>query len=86
MSVQHETTTLSHTIDDDDQLLWGARAIGSAINQSPSQVFPMLHHGRIKCAVKRNGRWTAWRKILRAEFGLAEARQKEALTEIDARS
>jgi hypothetical protein len=72
--------------DDDDVLLWGARAIGAAINQSPSQIFPMLNHGRLKCAKKRNGRWTTWRRQLRQEFGLSDARQKEALTEIDARN
>jgi hypothetical protein len=71
--------------DDDDILLWGSRAIGAAINQKASQVFPMLR-GKIKCAVKRNGRWTAWRKVLRQEFGIADARQKEALTELGARN
>lgn len=79
--------TLSNYIDDDDVLLWGARAIGAAINLPASAVFPMLVHGRIICAVKRCGRWTAWRRQIRREFGIADARpanSKSAVAEAEA--
>jgi hypothetical protein len=64
--------------DDDDVLLWGGNAIAAAIGPTRSQLFPMLNAGRIKSAVKRGGRWSAWRKQLRREFGLVDMRQRDA--------
>jgi hypothetical protein len=56
--------------NDDDELLWGGAAIGSAINLSPQAARRKLEAGQIKSAIKRDGRWIAWRRRLRAEFGL----------------
>jgi hypothetical protein len=56
----------------DDVLLWGGRAIGAAININQSKALRFLEQGRIKCAIKRDGLWTAWRNAVRREFGLSD--------------
>jgi hypothetical protein len=53
----------------DDVLLWGGRAIGAAINIDQAKALRLPEQGRIKCAIKQQGRWTAWRNPLRREFG-----------------
>jgi hypothetical protein len=55
--------------DDDDTLLWGGAKIGAAVGLSAAAARRKLEAGEIECAVKRGGRWTAWRRPLRAEFG-----------------
>jgi hypothetical protein len=55
--------------DDDDVLLWGGAKIGAAIGMTAAAARRNLEAGRIKTAVKRGGRWSAWRRQLRAEFG-----------------
>ena len=59
------------TTDDDDnkdKLLWGAPQIAPEINRTERQVFHLLKTGAIKCAVKKGGRWAAYRSELRREF------------------
>jgi hypothetical protein len=63
--------------DDDDVLLWGGAKIGAAIGMTAAAARRNLEAGRIKCAVKRGGRWTAWRRQLRREFGLGDRRQND---------
>jgi hypothetical protein len=65
-------------IDDDDVLLSGGRAIGAALNFSAQKAFRLLEQGKIRSAKKRDGRWIAWRRQLRAEFGIADTHQREA--------
>jgi hypothetical protein len=57
------------TNHNEDVLLWGGRAIGAAINIDQAKALRLLEQGRIKCAIKRDGRWTAWRNAVRREFG-----------------
>jgi hypothetical protein len=48
--------------------LWGAAAIGAAINQTPSQTHRLLAKGFIKCARRIGRRWVADSDELDAEF------------------
>jgi hypothetical protein len=68
--------------DDDDVLLWGGRAIGLAIGKEQKPALRMLEQGLIKCAVKRGGIWTAWRRKLREEFGVCDGRGASANCEL----
>jgi hypothetical protein len=69
--------------DDNDVLLWGGTAIGVAINKGQKPTLRLLEAGKIKCAIKRHGWWTAWRNALRAEFGIGNHRQNgDATTEL----
>jgi len=51
--------------DNDDTLVWGARAIGLALNLPGQKVFYQLERGRIPGAFKMGDRWAAPRRILR---------------------
>jgi hypothetical protein len=51
-----------------DKLLWGAGPIGQEIDRTERQTFHMLKSGAIKSAVKKGGRWAAFRSELRREF------------------
>jgi hypothetical protein len=61
-----------------DYLRWGATAIGARIGKGQKDTLRMLEQGRIKCAVKRGGRWTAADHALCDEFGLSDRRQDDA--------
>jgi hypothetical protein len=50
-------------------LLWGAAAIGEAINRTPRQAHYLLSSGELKSAKKLNGRWVASRASLLRELG-----------------
>ena len=76
--------TFNHQCDDDDILLWGGRDIGAAIERNPKQALRLLKAGKIKCATKRDGIWTAWRRQLRQEFGLVSHRQGNDAAELRA--
>jgi hypothetical protein len=54
----------------DDKLLWGAKAIGAAINQTKRQTDYLLQNKLIRCAGQKGNKWFAPRKALRREFGL----------------
>jgi hypothetical protein len=66
----------SNQYDDSDVLLWGGTAIGAAIGLGQKATLRQLEAGKIKCAKKRGGRWTAWRRPLRQEFGIGSHRQQ----------
>jgi hypothetical protein len=51
-----------------DKVVWGAGPIGREINRTPRQAFHLLKSGSIKSAVKKGGRWAAYRSELRREF------------------
>jgi hypothetical protein len=65
---------MSVEIDDDDELLWSGRAIGQAIGKTEKATLHMLERGKIRSAVKRGKMWSAWRRQLRAEFGMTDRR------------
>jgi hypothetical protein len=69
--------------NDDDVLLWGGRAIGAAISKEEKPALRMLEEGKIRCAKKRGGRRTAWRRQLREEFGISDARQSDVIATIE---
>jgi hypothetical protein len=48
--------------------LWGAAAIGAAIDRSPSQTHRLLITGKIKCARRVGRRWMADSDELDLEF------------------
>jgi len=52
----------------DNEILWGAAAIGREINRSPRQAHHLLTTGAIEAARKVNGLWCAPRGPLRAQF------------------
>jgi hypothetical protein len=55
-----------------DDILWGAKEIGDAINRDPSEVYEMLRKGLFGDAVKKFGHRTMGgrrRRILEALFG-----------------
>ena len=52
-------------------LLWGAAAIGEAINRTPRQAHYLLDNGEIQCAQKKGGRWVCSRAALLRELGAA---------------
>jgi hypothetical protein len=51
--------------DNDDTLVWGARAIGLELNLPPQKTFYQLERGRIEGASKMGDRWAAPRRKLR---------------------
>jgi hypothetical protein len=67
----------SNQYDDSDVLLWGGAAIGAAIGLGQKATLRQLEAGKIKCAKKRGGRWTAWRLALRQEFGISSHRHND---------
>lgn len=48
---------------------WGAQEIGRVIGRNPRQTIHLLQGGKIKCARKVGGRWTANHLALLREFG-----------------
>jgi hypothetical protein len=55
-----------------DDILWGAKEIGDAINREPNEVYEMLRKGLFKTSVKKFGHRTMGgrrRHILEALFG-----------------
>jgi hypothetical protein len=54
-------------------IVWGARAIGEAINRSQRQTHYLLEQGLIRSAQKVGSTWTATRSGLREEFGRKSA-------------
>jgi len=50
---------------EEDRLIWGAKAIGAALNLGPRQAFYQLEAGRIPGATKWGRKWAAPRKALR---------------------
>jgi hypothetical protein len=57
-----------HERDDDFEIVWGAKAIGQVINQTPRQTHHLLQKGFIKAARQCGGRWFADKAGLRAQF------------------
>jgi len=51
--------------DDEIQMIWGAAAIGAALNLSPREAFYQLEAGRIPGARKWGRSWGASRVVLR---------------------
>jgi hypothetical protein len=51
--------------ENDDTLVWGAKAIGAALNLADQKTFYQLERGRIEGAFKMGARWAAPRRILR---------------------
>jgi hypothetical protein len=52
------------SVDDPDQILWGARAIGKAINRTTAQTFRMLKEGLLP-AKKLKKIWVSTLRQLR---------------------
>jgi hypothetical protein len=50
---------------EEDKLVWGAKAIGAALNLDPRQAFYQLEAGRIPGATKWGRKWAAPGRILR---------------------
>lgn len=66
------TNDTNHPPGDLD-LIWGAKAIGVAINRTPRITFALLEGGHIDGARKVGGRWCVSLRKLREAFGLGEA-------------
>lgn len=49
-------------------LIWEAKAIGHYIGRSERQTFYLLKNGRIRGAIKKDGRWCIPRKALIENF------------------
>jgi hypothetical protein len=49
-------------------ILWGAKAIGAAINKNAHHTSYLLRTGAIECAVKKGALWCADAEALRKEF------------------
>jgi hypothetical protein len=49
--------------------LWGAAAIGAAINRNPRQVYYLLESGLIRSAKRVGERWVVDKDDLQREFG-----------------
>ena len=60
-------------IKDELDLIWGAAAIGRALNLTKRQAFHMLEKGEIAGARKICSKWCVSRHKLREVFGLTEA-------------
>ena len=59
--------TARTTIKDDDDLLWGAEAIGKVIKRKPGRTYYLLEGGHLNGAAKKiGGVWVARRSKLRA--------------------
>jgi hypothetical protein len=50
---------------DDDRMIWGAVAIGAALNLTPRQAFHQLESGRVPSARKWGRKWGASGAVLR---------------------
>jgi hypothetical protein len=50
---------------DDDRMIWGAVAIGAALNLTPRQAFHQLEAGRVPGARKWGRKWGASGAVLR---------------------
>jgi hypothetical protein len=50
---------------DDDRMIWGAVAIGAALNLTPRQAFHQLESGRVPSARKWGQKWSASAAVLR---------------------
>jgi hypothetical protein len=59
------------------EIVWGARAIGEAINRSQRQTHYLLEQGLVRSARKVGSTWTATRSGLRQEFGGESARNPD---------
>lgn len=53
--------------------LWGAEAIGAAINRNPKQTYHLLSKGLIRSAKRIGERWVADEDDLQREFSAAGA-------------
>jgi hypothetical protein len=51
--------------DDEPQMIWGAVAIGVALNLTPRQAFLQLEAGRVPSARKWGRKWAASGAVLR---------------------
>ena len=67
-----------------DKVLWGAKAIGTTINQTERQTHHLLETGAIKAAPKVGARWCASLSGLREQFGgeLSEAERDDATAQM----
>ena len=57
--------------------LWGAQAIGAAINRTPKQTFYLLNKGLIRSAQRIGTQWVADADDLHCEFSARSAYQDE---------
>jgi hypothetical protein len=60
-----DNATQPNSCAEEDKLIWGARAIGAALNLDPRQTFYQLELGRVPGARKWGRKWSAPSKILR---------------------
>ncbi|RWF41854.1 MAG: hypothetical protein EOS65_10955 [Mesorhizobium sp.] len=58
--------------EDDDKIIWGAKAIGQEIDRTERQTFHLLERGLLP-ATKVGDQWTSTRRRLRRMFGGEEA-------------
>jgi hypothetical protein len=54
--------------------LWGAEAIGAAINRNPKQTYHLLSKGLIRSAKRIGKRWVVDKDDLQREFSAAGAK------------
>jgi hypothetical protein len=54
-----------------NKVLWGAEAIGAAINRSPKQTYYLLNKGLIRSAQRIGTQWVADEDDLQREFSIA---------------
>jgi hypothetical protein len=59
------------------QVLWGAEAIGAAINRSPKQTYYLLRKNLIRSARRIGTQWVADKADLQREFSIAFAETSE---------
>jgi hypothetical protein len=57
--------------------LWGAEAIGAAIDRSPKQTYYLLNKGLIRSARRIGTQWVADEDDLRREFSVAGQQASE---------
>jgi hypothetical protein len=58
--------------------LWGAEAIGAAINRNPKQTYHLLSKGLIRSAKRVGKRWVVDKDDLQREFSAAGAKAQLA--------
>jgi hypothetical protein len=58
--------------------LWGAEAIGAAINRKPKQTYYLLRKGLIRSARRVGEQWVADHDDLQREFSAAGAGEQAA--------
>jgi hypothetical protein len=66
------TTKNTKPKDLDDEVLWGAEAIGKEINREPRPTYYLLEKGFVP-GTKVGGVWTSTRRRLRKHFAGEEA-------------